>query len=358
MNEIEAVDVRQAVIPTAPMNPMVQVATQKAIAEIQSRITLAQAKPRDWKQVKTRALQACHNSKLAEEGVWEYPKGGQNLSGPSIRLLETMARLAGNIDYGIRTLAVTEEGTYQEVYCLDLETNAKASKEIFVPHDAPRWNKDARQMQKTRLTDERDIYEHTANLGTRRLRSCMEAILPKSLLDECVQICDEVVVDEANMGDESIKRLMKAFGKLGVTPQMLDKWLGYPLAKITPRRFVRLRRIYQSIHDGYAAPSDWFRGASQARLVEERLKSPPNPTNGTGEQEIVSENGSQGDEKYSPGEQKRAEPEWKMSEAEIEDGLKQSKAIEDDPGGIDEWLDKATADLPSGASKAAVGDVT
>ena len=340
MNEIEPV-VEQGQVPAMAQNPMVQVAVQAKIAEIQARITVARAKPRDWERIESALVGhpdgLCWDPKLADEAVWEYPKGGQNLSGPSIRLLETVARLAGNIDYGINTLAVTDEGTYAEVYCLDLETNAKARKEIFTKHVAPRWNRDARQMQKTQLTDEREIYEHTANLETRRLRACMEAIMPKALLDACVRVCDQVVVAEAAMNDKSVPNLVKAFGKLGVTPQMLEKWLGYPLAKITPRRFVRLRRIHQSIKDGFGAPSDWFRGASQARLVEERLKSGAKPGKGSAPEEIVPESGSQSADS------------WKMSDEEIEDGLKQSKAVEKEvdvePEPVDDWVEKATGDL-------------
>lgn len=46
-------------------------------------------------------MKECERKLVAENAVYQYPKGGQKVQGPSIRLAEVIARNWGNIDYGI-----------------------------------------------------------------------------------------------------------------------------------------------------------------------------------------------------------------------------------------------------------------
>ena len=343
MNDIEPV-VEHGALPVMASNPMVAVAMQKAVAEMQARVALAQARPRpEWEVVWREVKESCLDPGLAEEGVYEYPKGGQQVDGPSIRLMEEILRIAGNFDWGVRTLAETADGLYMEAYALDLETNTKATKEFFVSNEIKAYGKTKK------LTDAREIYEHGANLGSRRMRACMEAICPAQLKRRAVEACDATMLQHAKLSDSSVDDLCRAYEGIGVSREMLGKRLGYALEKITPRQIVRLRKIYRSIRDGYSVPSDWFKGASQARLVEERLKSGAKPGKGSAPEEIVPQRGSEGATVNRDEVRSRQPESWKMSEEEIEDGLKQSKAVEKEvdvePEPVDDWVEAATGDL-------------
>ena len=300
-------------------NPMVVMAMQKAVAEVQARVTLAAAaEPRDWKAIEAEMLKAVDSPRLADEGVWEYPKGGQNLSGLSIRMLEEVLSRAGHYDWGVITLSQDDQGSYMQAFAMDIQRNNRVSKDIYVPHERKT------RYKTTHLTDAREVYEHTSNMVTRRMRSCMEAVIPKDLRDELLEAADKRIADEAKLTPEGVKKMVSAFSELGVTKEMLTGWLGYPMDKITPRRYVRLRRIYRSIKDGYATPGDWFKGASSARVVDERLKTVETPSEGTGSEEIVPESEPQ---TVNAQELRDRQPEGR------------SESVEDD------WLDAATGDV-------------
>jgi hypothetical protein len=42
---------------------------------------------------------------MAETAFYSYPRGGQTVSGASIRFAEELARCWGNIEYGIKELS-------------------------------------------------------------------------------------------------------------------------------------------------------------------------------------------------------------------------------------------------------------
>ena len=62
-----------------------QVAT-KEVAEVQARVFLAKQFPRNQANACERILTACQRPGLAISAVYSYPRGGTEVSGPSIRL--------------------------------------------------------------------------------------------------------------------------------------------------------------------------------------------------------------------------------------------------------------------------------
>ena len=126
-----------------------------------------------------------------------------------------------------------------QAFALDLETNARVSKDFYVPHE--RYSKRG----STHLADPRDVYEHISNFGMRRQRACMEAIIPKELLDEAVEACNGAVLAKATLTPERINKMLTAFANIGVSKQDIQQWLGYRLEGLTPRKFLRLNHIYQ-----------------------------------------------------------------------------------------------------------------
>ena len=86
---------------------------------------------------------------LAEQAMYEYPRGGTKVTGPSYCLAEAMAQNWGNRDYGLIEL---EEGRESQVmaYASDGETNTRQTIVFSVPHIRARGQCSA--------TDPRDIY--------------------------------------------------------------------------------------------------------------------------------------------------------------------------------------------------------
>lgn len=224
----------------------------QAITSVQGAIAMARQFPRNQSDAMNRILDACTRYSLAQEAEYAFPRGGQSVTGPSIRLAEVLAQNWGNIDFGI--IELSNEGGRSQVmtYAWDLETNVRQQK-IFVAEHI----RHTRQGSKV-LTDPRDVYEMTANLGARRLRACILGILPKDVIESAVEQCQLTLANNMGAPSEAIQGLVDAFGKYGVTDNMIAKRLGKSLKAITSAEVIRMRQIYASLRDGMSKPADWF----------------------------------------------------------------------------------------------------
>lgn len=240
----------------------VEIESQRAIAEVQASLTIAKARPRDPHSAFEKMIESCSRPAFALKSFYSYPRAGQTISGPSIRMAEELARLWGNMEYGIRELSQRDGETEMEAYAWDLETNMKSSQRFTVKHELS-----TRQGTK-QLTDQRDIYELGANLGARRLRSRILAILPPDYVDGAVQQCAHTIAGGGQKTlEDRIKEMLKAFAAFGIKKQHLETRLGLKLSDILPEQFTDLVGIYNSIKDGQSKASDWF-GAGQAAPQE------------------------------------------------------------------------------------------
>jgi hypothetical protein len=237
---------------------MTQVAESRAVAEVQAQYVIAKKFPRDENAAYMRIMKACERPFLAEQAMYAYPRGGQLVTGPSIRLAEAMAQAWGNIDCGIREVSQADGMSVAEAYAIDLETNTRIAKTFHVPH-----TRDTKQGKK-RLTDSRDIYELVANQGSRRLRACILGVIPGDVIDAAVARCGKTLESSDVPMEDQIRKLVVAFDELGVKPEHIEKRLGHKLDVTIPQEIVTLRGIYKSIKDGMADRSQFFDIASVA----------------------------------------------------------------------------------------------
>lgn len=236
----------------------VAIESERAVAEAQGKLVIAKRFPRDEAKAFNKVLEACSRHSLASVAMYSYPRGGQTVSGPSIRMAEELARCWGNLDYGIRELSRRDRESEMEAYCWDMETNVISSQKFTVKHIRDR------QQGAKELTDERDIYEITANMGGRRLRARILAILPPDLVDAAVSRCRATMAGNSEQPlVDRIRRMGEAFAKMQITTDMIEKRLGHKLGETTPDELADMMGIYQSIKDGMSGISDWF-GAGQA----------------------------------------------------------------------------------------------
>lgn len=230
----------------------VAVAQSRAAQEIQAGLVVAKKFPRDQNFAYQQIMEACKRRGLAEEATYVYPRGGTTVSGASIRLLEVIAQCWGNFNCGVIELEQTNGESQMMAYAWDLQTNFYDSKTFVVPHD----RKSAGKVE--RLTDPRDIYEHTANLAARRKRSCMEAVIPRDIIDDAVAQCEKTLRTNAEPIADRIRKMVIAFADFGVTVQMMEKRLGHKLDAAIEQELVALRKIYTSLKDSMSKREDWF----------------------------------------------------------------------------------------------------
>ncbi len=220
--------------------------------EIQAALVVAKKFPRDQRVAMDRILSACSRPSLAEHSLYQYSRGGTDITGPSIRLAEAVAQNWGNISFGIRELEQRNGESTVEAFAWDVETNTKQVKVFQVPH--------IRHTKKGsfKLEDPRDVYENVANQGARRLRACILGIIPTDVIEAAVKQCDETMNANVDVSSETLIKMTDAFGKMGITREMIEKRIQRRLDTITPAQVVNLRKIYVSIEDGMSTPADWF----------------------------------------------------------------------------------------------------
>jgi hypothetical protein len=242
----------QASKPAAPA--AVQTAIGRYTQEVQGMVFMAKQYPRDqyaaWDRIKT----ACQRKSLADISQYSYPRAGEKVSGPSIRLAEVIAQNWGNMSYGVVELEQKVGESTAMAFAWDLETNTRVEKIFTVKHEVMK-----KGGIKKILTDPRDIYELVANMGARRERACILAAVPKDVTDAALEECEKTLQSgDAGPLTDKIKKLLDKFKDVGVTKDMVEKRQGYKIDKFTAKDGAELQKVYNSIKDGMGKREDYF----------------------------------------------------------------------------------------------------
>lgn len=252
--ELEQVDA--GALPAAQTEKsLMDVETAKAVAQIQGAMAVAKRFPRDEVQAVNRIKQAAQRRRLAEQAEYEYKRGGSLVSGPSIRAAETLQQCWGNMMSGITEVkrdSLKRESTML-AYAGDLETNTWKFLEFTVPHVRDKSD------GAVALNSSRDVYERTMNDGSRRLRNCILAVIPGDVTDSFLEECDKTLSKSDTPLKDRIAAMLKAMEEVAVTRAMIENTFGCKADAITERQLSQLRRIYQSLKDGFGTVTDYFK---------------------------------------------------------------------------------------------------
>lgn len=222
--------------------------------EVQAAVFMAKRFPRDENAALARINQSCQRRGLAEKAIYTYPKGGQNVTGPSIRLAEAIAQAWGNIQSGVVELEQRPGESVCMSYCWDIETNTRDVKIFNVSHSVQ-----TKKGTKV-LTDPREIYEHVANQGARRKRACILAVIPKDVVDFAVDACQKTLASgNKEPLIDRLRNLVNRFQKYYSVPlESIEKYMGYKLDSFTELDGVTLAGIYTALKEGNAKREDYF----------------------------------------------------------------------------------------------------
>jgi hypothetical protein len=226
--------------------------SSRAMQEVQAAIIMAKHDRRDPVRAAESALEECKRPTLAMTAIYTYPRGGTNVEGPSIRLAEAIARSWGNMQYGLIEVGREGDESSMLAYAWDLQSNNMARQEFKVKH-----TRDTRNGSKT-LTDERDIYETTANAGARRLRACILKLIPGDVVDACIDRCKLTLEQAMGKVEEATPRMLEKFTGIGVSQQMIEKRLKKSISAISYQDLVNLGNVFNSIRDGMGGVEDYF----------------------------------------------------------------------------------------------------
>ncbi|OYD64821.1 UNVERIFIED_ORG: hypothetical protein BDU10_7441 [Burkholderia sp. CF145] len=265
---------------SAAAGALIAVEQSKAIAEVQAALVFARSQPRDPRRAMDRILQNCMRPGLAEEATYQYSRGGNDITGPSIRLAETLAKCWGNMEAGVKEISRRDGVSECLAYAWDYESNYRDVRTFTVRH----W-RDTKQGGYA-LKDERDIYEMIANYGARRKRACILALIDGDVIEAAVRQCEVTLATKVEVTEELIAQMIERFETYGVTKEMIEKRIQRHMSALTPALAVSLKKIFNSLRDGMSTPAEWFEmgddpaanvaqpaGGTRADTVKSRMKS-------------------------------------------------------------------------------------
>ena len=232
----------------------------RAVAEVQAAVVVAQQRPRDIARAEAEMRDACGRLAVAERAFYSVPNRG---SGMSVHLARELARIWGNLTYGVRELRRddTEGMSEMEVFAWDWQANVRPSRTVQVPHARMK----GRNRQK--LDDLTDIVNNNNSVGARQLRECIKSLLPAWFIADAEALCRETL----NRGDgkplaERISAMLGAFDKLGISQAQLETRSGKTRNQWTPDDLGRLAIDYQSITSDGIDPESIFPADTLAAL--------------------------------------------------------------------------------------------
>ncbi len=224
--------------------------------EIQGAIIVARNFPRNEDLAFQKLMKACQRTSFAEDAGYSFPRGGQSVEGPSVNLAREAARVWGNIRYGLEVIRDDDDSRQIRGWAWDMETNTKVTAEddfaklVFRKKEG--WIK----------PDERDLRELTNRRGAILVRNCLLQVLPKDLIEDAMAMSQQTLKLGAERDPEGArKKLILAFSELNITPEMLEKKLGHPLAQCSSAEIATLRTVYKSISDGNSSWAEYVGSA-------------------------------------------------------------------------------------------------
>ena len=241
--------------PAAHIGQATAIELSRAEAEVKAAVFIAQQSPRNVEAAQAEMRFACQQYALAEKAFFSYPKGKETITGPSIHLARELALIWGNVQHGTMELSRDTALGQSEIlaYAWDLQRNSKSSQIFIAPHV-----RDTRKGKQS-LTDLRDVYENNANMGARRLREAIFAMLPAWYTAEAIAICQQTLAaGDGQPLEERITEAIAQYARVGVTLPQLETKVGQPRAKWGEDDVAQLQVIFQSVSRGEMTREDAF----------------------------------------------------------------------------------------------------
>ena len=252
----------------------VEATKQRSMAEIQSAVLIAKTHPRDELNAIKRINAMCERKTLAEGAEYNYSKGGQEITGASINLLKAIAGQWGNLRDGWEEVSRKDGESVIRAYAWDLESNTMQDVTFTVRHWIDTKNGGYAP------SDERALYELLANQAARRLRACLEAVIPRDIVEDARVKCAQTRKEKSNFTREDLQKMVDAFSGAGVPKEALEKRFQRNVESFQIMQVIELRKIWTSLANGASQISDWF------DIEEDEPGKPAEPEKKTAKQKL------------------------------------------------------------------------
>lgn len=183
--------------------------------DVEMQIDAAHRHPRSiGKFLKEATALATLTPDIASACIYTLPRGGKQITGPSVRLAEIAASAYGNLHVGARVLDAADRTVTAQGVAWDLEKNLRVTIES-----------QRRITGKTGKRYDDDMITVTGNAAASiALRNAIFRVVPRAYVDQILAAARRVAVGDARTLVQRRSNAIEHFNRLGVTtPQILSR---------------------------------------------------------------------------------------------------------------------------------------
>lgn len=229
----------------AQQNAVGLLSAEREARAIEMQMVAAKRFPRSLSEVEFGIEQLCQSKRFAAQSKYSFQRGGSDISGPSVRLVEAVAQIYGNIEHSTNEIMRHDGFSECESYAWDMQNNVRVTRKFTVPH-----TRDTKK-GKFRVTDDRDIRELVLNFGARNERACMERVIPKYLIDMALEICDKTsnAATQGNKFADAVNNLLEYFLDIEIMAHEVEIMVGEVTSRWTKAHYNRALGFYNALED-------------------------------------------------------------------------------------------------------------
>ena len=224
----------------------------RAVAEVQAAVVVAQQCPRDVDRAEAEMLASCSRLALAERAIYRVTNRGE---GPSVHLARELARIYGNVQFGVHELRRDDAAGVSEIqaFAWDVQANVRSTRTFQVPHQRMAGGK------RKALVDLTDVYLNNQNIGSRAVRECIFTVLPTWFVEAAETRCRQTLRDgDGKPLKDRISEAVAAFASNGVSQAQLEDKLGRKREQWDAGNVASLVVLFQSLQRGEVTVEEEF----------------------------------------------------------------------------------------------------
>lgn len=283
----------------APLRPPPPKTHAEVWAPIHGRYLVAHARPRNWPQVRYLMLSECQQLRFAEKARYNLARGSSSISGWAIDFATALIRAMQNMLVEVQRVSETAEERVMRVTVTDLEANTVFSQEASLdrftlkrapprhlrgPVEPHRHNAQGQPLYRHEPS-EQELSAATNAIVSKLTRNLVLRHAPTWLLEDCMaELSKTLHSGHDKTAGQLPKKLLEAFGELGISPADLDQYLGHSLLKSNPAELELLRSLFVALRNDDITWSDALDGrlalrqpAPPSTALQEPQPSPPPP---------------------------------------------------------------------------------
>ena len=231
---------------------------EKAAIDIQ--VATAKQYPRNVKRAVDNSIAiATMDKETAETCNYSLPRGGKNVSGPSVHLARIIAQNWQNLRVESKVTNITNTQIVSQAVCYDLETNYAVKIEVrkkITKANGERFNDDM-------------ITLHGNVTNAIAFRNAVFAVIPKAVTEKVYRASKNMITGDLSNEEKLIKKRKQVIDGFkdtyGVTEEQIIEVLGLnSINQIKQDEIVQLIGLAQAIKDGDTTVNYTFNGTKKA----------------------------------------------------------------------------------------------